>query len=493
MSENQLRKSIRLGTFVSIGSQFGSQIVSLVILAGLYKWVPRADFGLIAAAQLLVMLPRTVVLLGLNAAGIQKETLDPAQLRGLFWWNIGLGAVASALTALLVPWVAYWKGSLELPAVGYSLAASSLVASLGIAHQTLLERELRLPVLQGLRLLAQVIAGLLAWVVAWKGGGVWALVVQNYVELGLLVIGCWMAAPFWPGRPGNAWAARPLLRFGGKYALVSLLFYLSANLDKLLLYALLPTTESGLSVFGMYQQAYNWMMRPVLAVSTPITAVMLPALSRVQRDHIAFERLSAGFFRVVGLVLLPSAVGLFLVAEDAMVALGGLEWQPAGGLLRALAPIVLVQGLINICGSVFSAAARMNAFLFGAVCLMVVQAQGLAAGYFFVSRVDFEPLTVATGIAWAFSLTMVAVLALPYLGFCCRATGMHMLTILAPLRMPLLGSLAMGIVVWSVRGGLPADSAWTRLLVSIAIGSVSYAWILRRELRSVWQEFGAIR
>ncbi len=491
MPESSLRNSIRVGTSVSLGCQLGSQVVSLIVLAALYKWVPQEDFGLIAAAQLLVMLPRTVVTLGLNAAGIQKSRLELSHLRGLFWWNLTLGIAAAVMTAIAVPVVAYFKESAELPRVGYALSLSAVVASLGMAHQTVLERELRLPALQAIRLFAQAVSGGLAVGAAWSGWGIWALVVQNYVELLLLAGGCWMASPFWPGSPRNASSAQSFLRFGGLYSLVSLLFYLSANLDKILLYALLPNTESGLAVFGMYQQAYHWMMRPVLAVTTPVTAVMLPALSRVQADRLSFERLAVGFYRLVGAVLIPSSVGLFVVAEDAMVALGGTPWQPAGTLLRALAPVVLVQGFINISGSVFTAAAQMRAFLFGAVCLSLVQAQGLAAGYYFGTRAGNDPLSAALGTAWGYSLTAVLVVAIPYLWFCCRSVRISLGTLLRTLRTPLLAASIMGVIVWYGRGGLLTVSPWTRLLASLLLGVVVYVWIMRRELRSIWHEFGS--
>lgn len=487
-----LHHAIRIGTGFSFTSQLASQFISVAVLVALYRWVPREDFGLIAAAQLLVMLPRTFLTLGLNIAGIQREQLELPHLRGLFWWNLSLGAIASFVTAICVPLVATWKDSEDLSRIGYALSGTAVVAALGMAHQTFLERELRFPALQSIRLVSQLAAGLIAIAIASQGGGAWALVVQSYLELLFIACGCMRTAWFWPGSPRTMREAFSLLRFGGMYGLVSMLFYLSQNLDKFLLYAFLPNSEIAMAVFGMYQQAFNWMMRPVLGVTTPVSSVMLPALSRVQSDRSLFQKLAIDFYRLVALLLIPCGLGAFLVAEDAMLTAGGQMWRDAGILLRALSPVILLQGFVNISGSVFTASNQLRAMAIAAAWLLVLQTQGLLAGYWFGSRIDRDPLSIAEGMAWGYSITTACVVGLPYLWFCCRMTQVSFASLLKAITTPLWASSVMAVAVWYLNRAMTPDvAAPIRLSAAISLGVAIYGWLARRPLREMIRNFGS--
>jgi PST family polysaccharide transporter len=275
------------------------------------------------------------------------------------------------------------------------------------------------------------------------------------------------------------------------YAVISTLFYLSQNLDKFLLYAVLPHSEYGLAVFGMYQQAFHWMMRPVLGITTPVTAVMLPALSRVQNDRPAFERLAVGFYQLIAVVLIPCGLGTLLVAEDVMLTVGGPAWQDAGVLLRALSPVILVQGLVNISGSVFSASNQLRAFAVAAAWFLVIQFQGLLAGYWFGTRAHDDPMAWAQGMAWGYSVTTAFVLGAPYLWFCCRIHQIEWKRLMKACVQPLWASGVMAVAVWYLQRGMSADMpAAARLVAAISLGMVIYAWLMRRTLWNLLRQYG---
>ncbi len=202
------------------------------------------------------------------------------------------------------------------------LAGTLVVSACAAQHQALLERKLQIGRLAALRLVAQVTGGAVAILAAWALQSVWALIVQQYVELVVLALLAWWWEPWRPCAWRRGESARELLRFGGFYASSGLLFFLAQNVDKILLGWLLGATQAGHAAVGFYSQAFNLMMKPVYVVASPITGIMLPALSRTAHQPTRFTPLVARFFRMVGILLFPCGVGLCVVALDVVLVLG---------------------------------------------------------------------------------------------------------------------------------------------------------------------------
>lgn len=490
-SPGDLHQRVRGGTRAVIAAQVISQLISLTVLAALYRLVQPADFGLLGMAVPLVLLLRTCAALGLNAAAVQRQGLSSAQLTSLFWINLTIALATALLIAASGPLLAMAYQTPAVSAVCASLAATSIVAAIGAQHQTLLERKLLIGRLAIARLAAQAAGGAAGITAALAGWGVWALIVQQYAELVVLDAAVWLIEPWRPAAPWRLEPVGDLLRFGGYYSLSNLMFTLAQNLDKVLLAWLLGGTPSGRAVLGMYTQAFNLMLKPVYFVTTPIASIMLPALSRAAGDRDAFAEMVQSFYRMVAIVLLPCGVGLYVVAPDAMLVLGGEKWLDAGILLMALAPAIIAQGFINIASFVFAAAGRVNRLFAGTLMLAILYAQAYGVGYWLGGLVYPPPLGGALGIAWSYSITTVLVVLLPYQTYCLLCVGVSPISVLTPLRGAALASACMGLIVWALHGLLlhgPSTPPAMRLAIVLAAGVAIYALIARRDLRWLIQQ-----
>ncbi len=485
-----LAHGLRHSAWSVVAGQVASQLISLVVLAVLYQLVSPAEFGLLGMALTWVALVRLFGALGLGVAVVQRPEIAAEELSGLFWVNLTFGAAASLIGALAAPLVARFYGVEELAAVTAVLAGTTLVAAGGAMHQALLERRLRLSRLAALRVAAQWIGGATGIVVALAGWGVWALVAQQYAEWGSLAWLCWLAEPWRPQRPARHVATGELVRFGGYYTASGLMFYLMTNADKI---ALGRLGVSGEQQLGFYTQAFSLMMRPVYLVTTPLAGVMLAVLSRAAHDPLAYRKLLLEFLRLVGWLLLPAGVGMFLVSGDLVLVLGGPEWRPAGTLLAALAPTILVQGFINVAGSVLASADRAKSLLIGSAVIAVVLCQAVVIGRILGERFGSPELGPAVGVAWSYSLTSVGVLCVPYMIYCLHTVGVRLRDLLRELRSPLLAALAMGCVVSLVDRSLRSHEHFPvlfRLLGDVGVGVSMYALLARRELAR-WFGFAA--
>lgn len=474
-----LQRTIRGGLQRVVVVQAISQIISLLSLAVVYRLIPPEEFGLLVMVMPLVLLVRSFSTFGLDMATVQRHQLAADELTSLFWLNLVFGAASALLVALLAPGLAWFYSTPRVVGLTLALAGTSVAASLGTQHQALLERHLQLGTLAVARLVSNVVASGAAIACAWAGWGVWALVVQQYAELVVLAFLAWCAEPWRPGAPGTG-ASRILdhLRLGSWFAASGVLFFLAANLDKVLVGRLLDA-----HALGLYSQACAIMAKPVSVVMTPLSGIVLTSLSRAREtSQPAQAALLAAFYRAVTIVLWPAGVGLALVGNQAMVVLGGAEWAEAGPILSALSLVILGQGFIQLGVPVLASAGRTDRLFLAALVYAFVLIQAYVAGWWFGVRWGSATLGVASG----YTVAVLGVLLVPYTLFCLRSSGFDTWPIFAAMRRPARAALIMGCVVWmfqqlvTSRYSLPPLAS---LASDVAVGVAAYMWLARDEIR----------
>jgi len=480
-SPEHLKQSLRRSSRAVIAAQIAAQVVSLGVLAVLYRHLGLEPYGLLGMVIPLLLLVEILIASGLDVATVQDADLSHQQVSALFWVNQLLGLAMAGVMAACAPVLVWFYGlrGHDVRGLGWltvALAGTTVATALGMQHQALLRRKLRLGTLAWARLAAQAAAGVAAIAAALAGWGVWALVVGRYVELVALAALVWSLESWRPGFHLRRTGSMHLVRFGGHCTVASLMFYLVANADKVLVGFVL-----GPAALAIYGQAFNLMMKPVSVVLTPLTGVMLAVLSRAAADRRQYRELLLGFFRFIGLVMLPSAVGLAIVAREAWRVLGGDDWAAAGPILSVLAAAILVQGFVGAMGSVFASAGRADRNSLASVCIAAVLCIAFVLGLY-LGRLAGQPVL---GVAVGYSLAMVLVVFPPYLWLALRTVGVRCTDWLQQLRTAARATLAMGLVVlacrWVLTEVLLAPDL-VLLLVEMLVGVVCYAVFARREI-----------
>lgn len=484
-----LAHAIRRGTRWALYAQVASQAIAVGILAVLYRLLRPEDYGLFAAALPAVMLPRMAATLGLGTAVLQERELTQSQKSALFWLGVVLGLVAAAATAVCGPLLASVYREPALAPLLLALAGSTVLAALGNQHLALLERELKLGEASAARLIALIAGGVAAIVVARRGAGVWALVAQQYAELAVLTVWVWMLEPWRPGWPAPLSHLRRALHFSTTYSLSQLVNYVALNLEKIVL----PLVLAGQAdrVLGLYSQAFNLMMRPVYVLTSPLTGVMVAGLAKAKDDAERTE-LTARFFRLVGIGLLPCAAGLAATGPDVMLVLGGSQWREAGPILALLAPAIVAQGFNNLAAYLLSSVGRAGRLLVAMLLLLLLLVQGVAAGVYFgrmaggASAASDPAMGLALGIAVAHMAVLTLVWLGPYLWFSLTTASVRPKSVLLPLWPAFRAALVMGLAVWVLRNVLlatPGIPAAVRLAILISAGVAIYTLAAWREVR----------
>ena len=147
--------------------------------------------------------------------------------------------------------------------------------------------------------------------------------------------------------------ARALLRFGLPLAGSSIVVFAAANVDRLIVGAVLGPVPLGIYVLAV--NLSNW---PIAVFSQPVRAVAPATLARLQHDPAAMRRTFLSTAGLLAAVTLPVCAVLGGAAEPVIDLVYGSAWSAAAGTLPWLAAVAALRILSELCYDYFVVLAR---------------------------------------------------------------------------------------------------------------------------------------
>ncbi len=310
-------------------------VVSIVILA---RYLSPREIGIAALALGVVQVLCMIVEMLFHDALVQRQNLTRRHVDSVFWTTTALGL----LFTLLCWWIAAPMAALfdepELAPVLSWMGLAMVFAGLGAAPLAVLRRDLRFRALT-IRSLSGRVVGLVAAIgLAIGGFGVWALVAQQVLMLGVSCAVGW-------------WMAKPRYRFGiSLTGLAELAAFAFASVAALLIsfstvrvFTLLAGFFLGTTALGFINLAFRVVdtLRDVLEMVS--NQVALPFFSRRQQDLSALGRAYYTATDFTCTLTVPLFAGLFITAPDLVVVVFGENWLPAVPYVQLLAILAVLH------------------------------------------------------------------------------------------------------------------------------------------------------
>lgn len=476
------RKTVR-GALWLVGGRAWSQVLNLTIGVALARLLSPADYGLMGMVMVVTGLVAILADLGLAAAVVQKQDLSQRELTGVFWLGHGLAWTVAGLIGALSPWVAMFYGQPQVEQLMWVLALTFPLTSLGTVHGALLQKELRFREGTLVQVSASLAGGVAGLAVAAAGWRVWALVAQSLVSAVVATAGVWWRSGWRPDwRFGRADLVR-IWDFSLNLTGFQVVNYFARKADSFLIGRFV-----GAGALGNYTLAYTLMLYPISSLISVAQGVMMPALAQVQDDP---ERAARGYIRACGylaFLILPTMVGLALVAPEAVMLVYGPQWVETGKVLQVLAWVGTFQPFVSLIGALVVARGLTRLFFWW----------GLGASAFtvtgFVVGVQWGMMGVA--VAYLTTEVLLTVFGMPWLY---GRVGVSVPALLRALAVPAVSAGVMGLGVSALKYGLAArglTEPWEVLAACVPAGVAVYGgmlWLLRGHFwDSLRAEFGRV-
>jgi O-antigen/teichoic acid export membrane protein len=340
--------------FLGTGSQ---AVLQLVVLAVLSRLLDPKDFGLVAAALVVVGFSTIFSQLGVGPAVVQRLDLTPAHLRMGFTLSLLLGLLLAGLAWAFAPAV---EAGFRVEGLAPVLRAVSLVfplQGLSVVAESLVQREMHFRRLAAVEV-ASVAAGYggVGIALAALGFGAWSLVGGHLAQTALKTAALLALRPH-PMRPlWDRRACSELLYFGGGFTAARVGNYLGSYGDNFVIGRWL-----GAVALGVYGRAYQLVAGPAALFGTVLDRVLFPAMARVQARP---DQLATAYRRgvaLIALVTLPASAVLVVLAPELIHVVLGLdpEWDAAVVPFQVLAAGLLFRTSYRMSDSLCRATAAV--------------------------------------------------------------------------------------------------------------------------------------
>lgn len=454
---NSPRTSILKGVALTVAMRWTDRLIGLISTIVLARLLLPEDFGIIAMASLAIGLVDVFLNLGVHVAIIQNREATQAHYDTAWTLRLIQTAVATLALVFCSPLAADYFRDPRVEPVLQILSFMLLLAGLENIGLVAFQKNMQF----GAETRFLLIRRLSGFFITLAGAALlrsyWALVIGT---LASRAIGAALSYRMHPMRPKLSLAKFREIFGVSQWMLVrSVGMYLHDNLHRILVGRWFAAP-----VLGAYTLGWEISSMPSGELLAPLNRVLFPAFAEAKGEP---ERLKKMFLLAQGvqsLVAIPAAVGLALVAEEAVYLLLGEQWM-------AVVPFVQVLALGNIVYAMTSS---------GNYVLIVLGKIKLIALTTWIQVIMFAgvALTMLSGgeaiaVAW---LRLGIVGAGLWLSFALLIRAFPVVgwgeLFRSSLR-PLLGVAAMGVLLTLVGPYLDLPIAWA-CVAKVLLGAVAY-------------------
>ena len=462
-----------------MASQLSIQVLALITSLVVARFLGPREVGLAAMALVFGSLALVIVDFGFASVLVQRESLSEEDKSTAFWVGTALGAALTAIGIGLSWPMASLYGEPRVQPLFAVLSFAFLFTAPGIVQGALLTRELKFRSLELRTISATTISSVVGISFAVLGFGAWAIVAQHLAISAASTALLWRSSSWRPQARFSMDSLRSMAAYTSHIFGTRVLAWGTINLDNLLIGRFL-----GPAPLGAYTIAFSLMVTPVNRLATPLTQVFFPAFSRMREAR----RIAPAWLRgsrMAALIVVPSMLGLIVVAPDFVDVVFGEKWDAAVPVIQILAPVGLFQALTALNTGVLQALDRTRILFRFTAVLSVVTVGAFAAGL---------PWGIE-GVATAY-LIVTVVLQPVFLWITAKVVEIRFTEWIGAIAGVVESGLAMLVVVFAARElllgtGLPVG---LRLAAVIAIGALTYiplvAWRapeVREELHGLLQ------
>ncbi|MFA5325182.1 MAG: lipopolysaccharide biosynthesis protein [Bacteroidales bacterium] len=402
---NSIKKEMASGVYYTALAKYSGVILSLVIAGILSRILTSDDFGVIAIATVIIAFFSIFSDLGIAPSIIQKKDLTNDDFNNIFSFTIWSGIIISILFFLSSWLIADFFNSEILIPVCQLLSINLLFASVNIVPNALLQKAKRFKFIAVRTLGVQVVCGIVSIIAAYKGAGVYALLINPILSSIILFIVNYFQYKIQLKFTLGLSSIKKIFSYSAYQFGFNIINYFSRNLDKLLIGKHLNMSE-----LGFYDKSYRMMMLPLQVLPQVVSPVMHPIFSDLQND---LKKLSESYLKVVKLLAfigLPISVFLLFTAYELIILVFGHQWEPSVPVFKVLSLSVGLQVILSTSGSIFQAANSTKTLFWCGLITTILNILAICIGLFCFNT----SYAIAWGICISFTLNFIITYYLMY-------------------------------------------------------------------------------
>lgn len=346
------------GVAWSAAQNWGGRIFTFVLFVVLARLLSPAEFGLAAAAAIIVTLLGLVAEFGFGDAIVQRRHYDPADANLPFFASV---AAAIVLAVVCFTFAETIEGLLDAPGLApvvMALCAVAPLSTISLFQEIQYRRHFEFRKLAFRVFVANFIAGMVAIACAVAGLGVWSLIAQTFIAAAVGLVWLWHKPLWHPSFDLRPAAFVELARFGLPVVTQRVVDFGAARFFEVMLLG-----RYGLAIYGLYAAGSRLYLTLMQLLQTALNDVSLTILSRIGHDRDRMAQIYERTITMSALLFAPIFVVCAAVIPEISAVLFGANWEGVEDVARPLLLLGAVQAVQFLNGPYLSARGRPGTVL----------------------------------------------------------------------------------------------------------------------------------
>ncbi len=329
---SELNSKVKTATKWATIGEIAAKLVTPISSMVLARLLTPEAFGVVTTLAMIISFAEIFTDAGFQKYLVQHEFTDARDrdesTNVAFWSNLIMSLLIWGIIAVFSAPLAALVGNPGLGHVLIIACVSIPLAAFSSIQMALFRRDLDFKTLARVRIVSTLIPLLITVPLAFWLRSYWALVVGtifvNLVNAMLLTY----YSKWKPRLYFSIQKLKEMLSFTIWSMLEAITIWLTGYVDVFIVGTMLSQYYLGL--YKTSSTLVNQIMGLITAVTTPI---LFSALSRLQNDEKEFQRLFFRFQKLVGLLVIPIGMGIFIFSDLVTEIMMGSQWSEASGFV----------------------------------------------------------------------------------------------------------------------------------------------------------------
>lgn len=315
-------KDVLRGFIWSGLDKFGVVVIQLVLELLIARILLPKDYGVVGVILIFTTLAIIFSEGGFSNALIQKQDRNEEDYSTVFYFNIVVGFVIYFIIFFVAPEIESYFNIPKLALYLRVTCISIIFSSSVLVHKTKLTILLNFKKQAQYSLISVLVAGSISLFMAYRGYGIWSLVVQTLILSLVNAVLLWLGLKWLPLLRFSSTSLKQLFSFGSKILLASILQAIYFNLYPFLIGKFLSTKQ-----LGIYSKANQFTQMPSSVLTNVLQRVMFPLFSSHQNDDRKIFILNIFYTKLCSMFFLPIFFGLAILAKPLIILAFSSKWD----------------------------------------------------------------------------------------------------------------------------------------------------------------------
>lgn len=337
--KNQTLRSAKWNTVERFSVQ-GIQFLLGLIMA---RILTPDDYGIIGMLSIFFAVSQSFIDSGFSTALIRKANPTEAEYSTVFIFNIVVAIFLYAILFFTAPYIASFFNLEILKFIIRVQAITLIVNSLMVVQVAMLTTKLDFKSLAIRSICSTLISGIVGIILAYKGLGVWALVVQGLIlSIVNLVLICWYCK-WYPKSHFSVPAFKELGAFGSKLLVSGLIHTIYVKINTLAIGKFYSAKD-----LGFYSRGQQIAELPNTTINGVLQTVTYPILSRIKDDESHLVAVYRRYIRITSMVIFILCGTLCALGKPLVLFLLTDKWADAVPYLQVFAAACMFDHISTI-------------------------------------------------------------------------------------------------------------------------------------------------